>query len=137
MQARGRSSGPGRLQDSQRLRPRCSWLRSLLFPAGFGSLTGMNPIEVHVHVHLDGTHHLEGLILATKDEILAALDTLTASLTELSHDVARLAQDLADAVAANDLTAVADKVTALQAVATAIDDAVEAASPEPPVEPPV
>ena len=99
----------------------------------------MTTPEVHIHIHVDGNgnlNELRGLIVATKEEILAQLDTLTSTLTELADDVNRLAQDLADAVAANDLTAIAEKATALQAIATAIDDAVEAASPEPTPEPP-
>lgn len=90
-----------------------------------------NP-EVHVHIHVDTGHldELRGLLMATKEEVLAALDTLQTTMTELGSDVQRLADDLAEAVANNDLTAVAEKVTQLQTLAQAIDDAVEAASPE-------
>jgi hypothetical protein len=92
----------------------------------------MTTPEVHVHVHVDTGHsdELRGLIVATKEEVLAALQTLQDTMTELSSDVARLAEDLAAAVQANDLTAVQEKVAALQTLASAIDEAVEAASPE-------
>ncbi len=109
----------------------------------------MTTTEVHVHIHVDGpapeglqVHvtippdtQLEGLLMATKEEVLAALDTLTSTLTELAHDVTRLAEELEAAIQANDLTAVAGKVADLQAMAAAIDAAVEVASPEPEPEP--
>lgn len=116
----------------------------------------MTDTVIHVYVHLDqpadqvsvtvnlgadsqALAELKDIImtLPTKDEVLAALDGVRATLTELSSDVARLVAEFNTAVANNDLTAVAAAAAELGTIATAIDAAVEAASPQPVAEPPV
>jgi hypothetical protein len=110
----------------------------------------MTTTEVHVHVHVDGggaenlsvhvylptdTEELEGLLMATKEELLASVADVKALVVELQKDVTRIITDLEAALAAQDLTAVAAAVEDLKSSVTTIDDAVEAASPEPPTEP--
>lgn len=109
-----------------------------------GKVWGMTTTEVHVHVHLDGSAdnvsvsvylpadtELEGLIMATREEIVADVAEVKALLVELQKDVTRVIADLEAALANNDLEAVAAAVADLKATTTTIDDAVEAASPEP------
>ncbi len=74
--------------------------------------------------------------MATKEEVLASIDGVKTSLVELSSDVQRVIDALNEAIAAGDLTAIAAGVAELQTIVTAVDDAVEAVSPEP-TEPPV
>jgi isopropylmalate/homocitrate/citramalate synthase len=106
----------------------------------------MTPPEIHVHVHVDGggaenlsvhvylptdTTELEGLLMATKEELLASIADVKTALVELQSDVARVIADLEAALEAQDLTAVAAAVEDLKATVTTIDEAVETASPEP------
>lgn len=114
----------------------------------------MSDIVFHLYVHLDQpvdnlslsvslpntdpTDLLEvkELLMATKEEVLASIDGVKTSLVELSSDVQRVIDALNEAIAAGDLTAIAAGVAELQTIVTAVDDAVEAVSPEP-TEPPV
>jgi hypothetical protein len=93
----------------------------------------MTSPEIHVHVHVDGGNvtELKEILVATKEEVLANLTTLGDTLTEIGSDVARIATALEEAVANGDLTAVAAKAAELQSVATAIEAALDEASPDP------
>ncbi len=95
--------------------------------------------EVHVHVHLDITggiteakNEIKETIVATKEEILASLEEAQALATETQKDVLRVIAKLDEALAAQDLTAVADAVAELKASVQSTDDAAEAAAPEEP-----
>lgn len=87
--------------------------------------------NVSVSVYLPADTELEGLIMATREEIVADVAEVKALLVELQKDVTRVIADLEAALANNDLEAVAAAVADLKATTTTIDDAVEAASPEP------
>lgn len=103
-------------------------------------MTAPLPVEVHVHVHIEGqsagTAELKEIILATKEEVLASLQAANDLLVENQSDTQRIIELLDAAVAANDLTAVAEGVEQLRSIAQATNDAIEAAAPEA-VEPPV
>jgi len=127
--------------------------RSVTHCPFLGKIEAMTTTEVHVYVHVDGgvpenlsvqvylppdtdTTELEGLLMATKEEVLASIADVKTALVELQSDVQRIITDLETAIANNDLTAVAAAVEDLKATVTTIDEAVETASPEP-TEPPV
>ena len=116
----------------------------------------MTDTVIHVYVHLDqpadqvsvtvnlgaeasALAELKELImtLPTKDEVLASLGGVRAPLTELASDVTRLVGLFNTAIANGDLTAIAAATAELAGIATAIDEAVEAAAPQPVAEPPV
>lgn len=104
-------------------------------------MTAPLPVEVHVHVHIEGqsagTAELKEIILATKAEVEASLAALNELAIENQADTTRIIELLDAAVQANDLTAVAEGVEQLRTITQATNDAIEAAAPEGPVDPPV
>jgi hypothetical protein len=98
--------------------------------------------EVHVHVHVEGSiaglNEIKESIVATKEEVLAQVADLKALAVENLEDTQRVIAKLEEAIANQDLTAVAEALTDLKATTQATNDAIEAADPEvvePPVEP--
>lgn len=79
---------------------------------------------------------LEALMAATQAEVLAKIADLATLADETQKDVARVITKLDEAIAAGDMTAVSAAVDELRTHVQPIDDAAEAAAPEPVEAPP-
>lgn len=86
----------------------------------------------HLHKHI---HALMEEIVSSKQEVLDALAGVKATLVETGKDVTRVIGKLDEAIANGNLDDIAAAVNELRPLAQSIDDAAEAAVPEPTAEP--